>query len=73
MTRIGVQILLVGFLLVGVGGLGYVLPFVVPFTGSQIEAFETGILLSWGIGAALIVVGGVLALLGSVAAGLRRK
>ena len=57
MTRLGVNILLVGLLIVGLGGAGYLLPFLVPFnTVFSVQAFETVVLLCWGIGAALVLV-----------------
>ena len=57
MTRIGVNILLVGLFLAGLGGALYLL---VGFF-ENIQLFETAVLICWGLGAALVVVGGVLA------------
>ena len=57
MTRTGVNILLIGLLLAGLGGALYLL---VGFF-ENIQLFETAVLICWGLGAALVVVGGVLA------------
>jgi hypothetical protein len=57
-TRLGVDILLVGLLVVGLGGAGYLLPFLTPINP---EWFGTGVLFCWGIGAALVLVGAVVA------------
>ena len=67
MTRIGVNILLVGLLIVGLGGAGYLLPFVLPVAVGGVELFETAVLFCWGIGAALVLVGGAVAGFGKVA------
>jgi len=61
MKRVGINILLTGLLIAGLGGAGYVLPFVVPIDEAGVQLFETAVLISWGVGAALVVVGGVLA------------
>ncbi len=63
MTRAGVTIVLVGVLIVGLGGAGYLLPFV----GAPIdpELFDTVVLCCWGVGGALVLVGAVTAAVGS--------
>ena len=61
MTRTGVNILLIGLLLAGLGGALYLL---VPFLPIDIQLFETAVLLCWGIGAALVVIGGAVAGIG---------
>ena len=66
MTRIGVNILLVGFLIVGLGGLAYLLPFFMPLDIGGIQVFETVVLVCWGLGALLVVVGGLVAGLGTL-------
>jgi hypothetical protein len=66
MTRIGVNLVLVGFLIAGLGGAAYLLPFITPLDTLSIEVFETGVLICWGLGAALIVVGAVVAAAGKV-------
>jgi hypothetical protein len=65
MTRLGVNTLLVGLLIVGLGGASYLLPFFVPMeTEFSVKVFDMVVLLCWGIGAALILVGAALATLG---------
>jgi len=61
MRRIGINILLVGVLIVGLGGAGYLLPFVVPLDVVGVELFETVVLFCWGIGAALVLISAVVA------------
>jgi len=68
MTRVGVNIMLMGLLVVGLGGPGYLLPFIVPFGVGGVEIFETAVLVCWGTGAALLVVGAIVSGLGKVAA-----
>jgi hypothetical protein len=67
MTRSGVNILLVGLLTVGLGGIGFFLPFLVRFDLAGVQAFNTGVLICWILGAALVIVGGVVAGLGRIA------
>jgi hypothetical protein len=62
-TRVGVNILLVGLLVVGFGGAGYLLPFLIPINA---ELFDTVVLFCWGIGAALVLAGAVVAGCGRV-------
>jgi hypothetical protein len=63
-TRLGVNVLLVGLLVAGLGGAAYLLPFVVPIRSGF---FETAVLCCWGIGAALVLVGAVVAGIGKAA------
>jgi hypothetical protein len=58
MTRLGTTILLVGLLIVGLGGAGYLLPFLVPLDAAR---FEAVVLALWGLGGALALAGAVLA------------
>lgn len=64
MTRVGVNILLVGLLIVGLGGTGFLLPFLVRFDMAGVQVFGIGVLICWVLGAALIIIGGVVAGLG---------
>jgi hypothetical protein len=64
MTRIGVNILLVGFLILGLGSAAYLLPFLMPFDTGGIQIFEIAVLVCWGTGAVLIVARGVMAVFG---------
>ena len=63
MTRTGVNILLVGLLLAGLGGALYLL---VGFF-ENIQLFETAVLLCWGLGAALFLIGAGIGLIGRAA------
>ena len=63
MTRTGVNILLVGLFLAGLGGAAYLVLFFGPV---NMEFFETVVLLCWGIGAALVLSGAVVAGFGKV-------
>ena len=54
MTRIGVNIVLVGLLIAGLGGAAYMLPFFIPLDLLSIQAFEIGVLICWGIGTACV-------------------
>ena len=65
MTRIGVNILLIGLFLVGLGGALYLLVFFLPM--ANIQLFETAVLFCWGIGAALFLVGTGIGLMGRAA------
>ncbi len=67
MRRTGVNLLLVGLLIVGLGGVGFVLPFLVRFDLSGMQVFETGVLVCWILGAVLVIVGAVVAGLGKIA------
>jgi hypothetical protein len=64
MTRVGVNILLVGFLVMGLGGVAYLLLFFMPSDESSIRAFDTGVLICWGLGAILLLAGGIMAAVG---------
>ena len=64
MRRFGINILLVGFLTLGLGGAGYLLPFLMSFDEAGVQAFDTVVLSCWGIGAALILIGAGIAAIG---------
>ena len=66
MTRIGVNILLVGFLIAGLGGMAYFLPCFVPLDIHGIQVFDTAVLICWGVGALLVIGGGMVAGLGKM-------
>jgi hypothetical protein len=71
MTRTGVNIMLVGLLIAGLGGAAYLLVMVVP--NLDFVLFETVVLFCWGIGAALILVGALVAAVGTSRFGTARK
>ena len=65
MTRTGITIVLVGLLIAGLGAAAFLLPFVVPLADlALVELFFRGVQISWGIGALLVLVGAVVALIG---------
>ena len=65
MTRTGVNILLIGLLLAGLGGTLYLLVFFLPI--ENIQLFERAVLICWGLGAALVLVGAGVGLIGRAA------